>query len=325
MTFSLLRPLRKAILRSVPKAKGTDQKVVTTVVQGFRATLEDDRFDVLVARLNEVEADWRGFAYEGVGLGFAVFDYFLPWRKRLQAFVSGPGAPYIIPLYIGAGLALGRIGGRRIEWFMTRLENPAFRWMVVDGYGFYKGFFSRHRYLEEKVVPGHLSPYARRVFDQGLGRSIWFATGENVDQVITTIASFPEARQADLWSGAGFACAYAGSPMERQGLEMLCRAAGPYMSQLALAGALAAKRRYGFGHVTPHTELACQVFCGLSGEMAAHIANNALENLPIEGVQSSHQIWRERIEAQFVTLVANTIQSEMDGVQIKYPTEKSAK
>jgi hypothetical protein len=281
-------------------------------MQGFRATLEDDRFEVLVAQLNELEADWRGFAYEGVGLGFAVFDYFLPWRKRLQAFVRGPGAPYIIPVYIGAGLAIGRIGGVWLEWFVARLENPVFRWMVVDGYGFYKGFFARRRYLEEKVVPAHLSPYARRVFDQGLGRSIWFATGENVDQVITTIAAFPEARQADLWSGAGFACAYAGSPMKRKGLETLRTAAGPYWSQLALAGALAAKRRHGFGHITPHTELACQVFCGLSGEMAAHIANDALEKLPTDGVESPHKVWREMIEAQFVMRIANEISGEIE-------------
>lgn len=316
MTFSLLRFLRKSILRSVPKAKGTDQKVVTIVVQGFRATLEDDRFEVLVPRLNEVEADWRGFAYEGVGLGFALFDYFLPWRRRLQAFVRGPGAPYIIPIYIGAGLALGRLvgrrGGRQLERFVARLEHPVFRWMVVDGYGFYKGFFSRQRYLEEKVVPSHLSPYGHRVFDQGLGRSIWFANGENVDQVTTMIAAFPEARQADLWSGAGFACAYAGSPMERKALETLRTSAGPYRSQLALAGALAAKRRHGFGHITPHTELACWVFCGLSGEMAAGIANDALENIPADGAEPPPKIWRERIESRFAMLAENEIHSEID-------------
>lgn len=304
MAFSLLKPLRKAILRSVPEAEGSDQKVMTVVMQGFRLTLEDDRFDVLVTQLNKVEADWRGFAYEGVGLGFTVFDYFLPWRKRLQAFVSGPGAPYIIPIYIGVGLAIGRIGGWWLEWFAARLEHPVFRWMVIDGYGFYKGFFSRQRYLEQQEIPAHLSLYARRVFDQGLGRSIWFARGEKVDQVAATIAAFPESRQADLWSGAGFACAYAGSPMERQELEALQTAAGLYKRQLALAGALAAKRRYGFGHVTPHTELACQVFCGLSGEAAARIANEALANLSPSGCISPHKLWRERIEEQFDGAIA---------------------
>src|SRR5258708_6102093 len=182
MTYSLLRQLRKSLVNALPKVTGSNQRVFTTVMQGLRATLEDSRFDVLVLRLSEIEPEWRGFAYEGAGCAFAIFDSVLPWRKRLQAFVHGPGAPYIIPVYIGAGLALARFHSRRPERFLARLENPAFRWMVADGYGFAKGYFSQQRHIEEKVVPAHLSSYGRRVFDQGLGRSIWFIGGENVER-----------------------------------------------------------------------------------------------------------------------------------------------
>jgi hypothetical protein len=299
MSFSVGRAIRRALLRTVPRASGSDQRVVTTVISGFRATLEDDRFGPLVARLNEVEEDWRGFAYEGVGLGLTVFDYILPWRKHLQAFVAGPGSPYIIPIYIGAGLAFGRLGGRRIEWFVGRLAHPVFRWMVVDGYGFYLGFFARQRFLVERREPGHLSGYAPHVFDQGMGRSIWFACAEDVARVSALIATFPRRRQADLWAGAAFACAYAGSPLAREGLEHLCVAAGPYRSQLAVAGTLAAKRRHGFGHLTAHTELACQVFCGLSGAQAASVANEALVGIPAAADASPYQIWRQRIARYF--------------------------
>ncbi len=299
MSFSPLRWLRKAILRTVPKASGSDQRVVTTVMRGFRAALEDDRFAALVARMNEIEPDWRGFAYEGVGLGLTVLDSMLPWRKRLQAFVAGPGADYIIPIYIGAGLAFGRFGGRRIMWFIRRLDHPVFRWMVIDGYGFYRGFFARQRFLIEQEEPRNLIGYTRQVFDQGLGRSIWFANEENVERVVAMIASFPETRRADLWAGASFACAYAGSSMTREALERLRTAAAPYQAQLALAGTLAAKRRHGFGHLTPHTELACQVFCGLSGEMAAKVANDALENIPFAEDASPYRIWRQRILMRF--------------------------
>lgn len=299
MTFSPLRWLRKAILRTVPKSSGSDQRVVTTVMQGFRATLEDDRFEVLMSRLNEVEEDWRGFAYEGVGLGLTVFDYFMPWRKSLQAFVARSNEAYHIPIYIGAGLAFGRLGGRRIEWFVRRLAHPVLRWMVVDGYGFYRGFFSRQRFLIEQTEPKDLTGYARHVFDQGMGRSIWFANGEDLERVVAMIASFPEARRADLWAGASFACAYAGSPMTRKALERMRVAAFPYQAQLAVAGTLAAKRRHSFGHLTPHTELACQVFCDLPGEMGARIANKALENIPFAEDASPYRIWRQRIVAHF--------------------------
>jgi enediyne biosynthesis protein E3 len=188
---------------------------------------------------------------------------------------------------------------RRIEHFLQQQEHPVFRWMVMDGYGFYKGFFSQQLYIDQQRIPANLSPYARHVFDQGLGRGIWFAKGENIEQVITTIAAFPEARRADLWNGASFACAYAGSPLERESFERLWEEAGPYSLQLSLAGALAAKRRLGLGHLMPHTELACQVFCSLSAEMAAGVANDSLKNLPPETTAPLHKIWRERIATYF--------------------------
>lgn len=315
MTFSLLRQLRKFIVHALPK--GSNQEPIQVIKQGFLAVLEDDRFEVLVPQLNEVDIDWRGFVYEGAGLGFGIFDHFFPRGRRIQAFVQGPGASYIIPVYIGAGLALSYLHSKQPERFLARLENPTFRWMVLDGYGFHKGYFSQRHFLQEKMVPAHLSPYAHRVFDQGLGRSIWFANGENVDQVVAMIATFPETRRADLWSGVGSACSYAGTPMEPLAIEALRTKAGLYKSQLALGAALAANRRYGFGHITSHTELACQIFCGLTGEVAAHLVNNSLENLPTDGVTSLHKIWRERIEARLAELTSNKIPDEMGTIQEK--------
>lgn len=303
MTFSPLRRFRKFMVRALPSVTGSNQKVFATVMQGLRATLEDSRFDMLVSRINEIEPEWRGFAYEGAGVGLVIFDYLLPWKRRLPAFVRGPGSPYTIPIYIGAGLALARFNSRRPEKFLTRLENSAFHWMVIDGYGFAKGYFAQQRHIQEQVVPDHLSAYGHRVFDQGLGRSIWFVCGEHVEQVAETIARFPEARQADLWSGAAFACTYAGSAIERQELERMVTMAGPYRLQLAVAAALAAKRRHGLGHITPHTEMSCQVLSGLSGEQAAFIADQALESLPTTSTEALHKIWRERIQARLAAML----------------------
>ncbi|MBV9787250.1 MAG: DUF1702 family protein [Chloroflexi bacterium] len=52
--------------------------------------------------------------------------------------------------------------------------------------------------LEEKTFPEHLSPYARRIFDQGWGRAIWYSTGADVTRVAALLSAFPEARQPDL-------------------------------------------------------------------------------------------------------------------------------
>lgn len=295
--FYLLPRLRKSILSALPEKTGSDNQVVAAVMRGFRLTLEDSRFEELVPRLNTIDVDDRGFAYEGAGVGLTVLDFFSPWRKRFPAFVREIEDQYLIPVYIGAGLALGRMHSRQSERFVQQQEHPVFRWMVMDGFGFYKGFYSQQRYIDQQRIPANLSPYARHVFDQGLGRGIWFAKGEHVERVAGTIAAFPEARRADLWSGASFACAYAGKPLQRESYERLREAAAPYASQLSLAGSLAAKRRLGLGHITPHTDLACRVFCGLSAEEAAGVANTILNNLPPETTIPLHKVWRERIAA----------------------------
>src|SRR5262249_41509605 len=150
------------------------------------------------------------------------------WKNRFMAFTNGPGALYIHPLHIGAGLTLAKLH-KQPERYLAHLD-PFLCWLALDGYGFYKATFSRQRTVEEKAVPVHLSDYARCVFDQGIGRSLWFTKGENVGRITATLARFSQARQADLWAGVGFACSYAGGVLDRTVLEALQTAAGSYSS-----------------------------------------------------------------------------------------------
>jgi hypothetical protein len=272
------------------------QPVAHSLVEGYHATLEDSRFEVLVPRLNAMEPELHGFAYEGAGMGIAALDCIAPWKKRLNAFVDGPAAPHIYPTYVGVGLALARLH-RQPERFLSQLD-PLLGWVIVDGYGFHEGFFARRRYVDQRAVPTHLSPYARRIFDQGLGRCIWFSCGAVVELVTATIAPFAKARHADLWSGVGLACAYAGGA-DREALEALLKVAHPYKSQLARGAAVAAKGRQQAGNTATHTELACELFCGLTSSQAAQVTDVARENLPVNGREPVYEIWRQRILASF--------------------------
>ncbi len=272
------------------------QPVAHALVQGYHATLEESRFEVLVPRLEAVEAGLQGFAYEGAGMGLAALDILAPWKNRIRSFVEGPGAPHIYPIYVGVGLALARLR-RQPERFITGLD-PLLRWVVVDGYGFHEAFFAWQRTVERQVTPACFSRYACRLFDQGLGRGIWFASGALVDRVVMTIATFPSTRQADLWSGVGLACAYAGG-VNRTEIESLLTAAGSYRLQLARGAAVAAKGRQQAGNPAPHTDLACQVFCGVSSEQAAHIIDETREGLPVDGAEPAYEIWRQRTQAHF--------------------------
>ncbi|MBV9692018.1 MAG: DUF1702 family protein [Ktedonobacteraceae bacterium] len=312
-------PFGKALFNRPEFAKEASQRfesVAYALVEGYHVTLEDGRFEVFMPRLDAAKPELRGFAYEGAGMGLMLLDSLVPWKKHLQAFANGPGAAYIPLLYIGAGLALAKLR-RQPERFLTQLD-PVMRWFIIDGYGFYEGFFSYHHTVEEHAVSTKLSAYAHRIFDQGLGRSIWFSSGALVDRVAETIAAFPSSRRVDLWSGVGLASAYAGG-VGRIELEALREAAGPYTSQLARGAAIAARGRLQVGCSASHTDLACEVFCGLSSKMAAHIADVALQNLPTDSVEPAYEIWRQRLATQFAVPADREIKSEAHIVPQKEP------
>lgn len=299
--------LRKSFLKGVPReatafkrgSTGASQHIGTifsTVIGSYHMTLEDSRLETLVPQLELIDAELRGFAYQGAALGLMQLDLMFPWKKRLPAFLTGPASPYIYPVYMGAGVAMARIG-KIPEPFLIQLD-PVLKWLVIDGYGWHYGIFSRRLALEEKTFPEHLSPYARRIFDQGLGRAIWYSTGADVTRVAALLSAFPEARQPDLWIGVGFACAYAGGA-ERSAIEALTQLAEPYRLKLVVGAAIAAKGRQRAGNLVPHTNTACEILCGISSEAAAHITDVALQGLPANKREPAYEIWRQRIEAHF--------------------------
>jgi hypothetical protein len=170
------------------------------------------------------------------------------------------------------------------------------RWLTVDGYGFHQGYFDWPRYIKQQARPPQLSGYACRVFDQGLGRSLWFVEGADVTRIPQTVATIPPTRHADLWSGVGLACAYAGGVDESQ-IMHLRTAAGSHQLCLAQGAAFAAKARQRANNPANHTALACEVLCSLSSDAAARLTDDALRDLPADGVEPAYEVWRQRIQA----------------------------
>ena len=274
--------------------------VVRTVTKGCQLTLQNSKFETLVVRLDAFDPELRGFAYEGAGIGLAALDCLLPWKNRTRAFLDGPGSAFIYAVPLGAGMALARLH-RKPEQFLKRLD-PVLGWLIIDGYGFHEGFFAQQRTVARQQIPAHLSAYGRRVFDQGLGRSIWFSEETNVARVAATIAAFSEERQADLWRGVGLACGYTGGA-ERTVIETLQVAAGSYRSQLALGVAIAANARHSVGNPSPTADLASEVVWGLPSQTISRMVDAARENLPAgTRVEPAYEVWRQRIEAQFALL-----------------------
>ncbi len=175
-------------------------------------------------------------------MALALLDALLPGRRdRLARLLAGPGAAHAYIIHVGAGWILARLP-LAPERLLARLGDPVLRWLALDGYGFHEGYFRWPRSVERQEVPRKLRGYARRGFDQGLGRSLWFVDGADVRLIPRTIGRFPDDRQSDLWSGVGLACAYAGG-RSRSEIEALRQAAGPHRPSLAQGAAFAAKAR----------------------------------------------------------------------------------
>jgi hypothetical protein len=303
-TFPKMAAERFGAQEDMDKIWLTFEPVARTLVDTFYTTLNDPRRSVLVPHLESIAPELRGIAYEGAGMGLMLLDSLFPYRKRLPAFIHGPGAPYRCLVYIGAGLVLPRVPIKPSR-FLAR-QDPFLRWLVMDGYGFYEGFFSWRDVVERHIPPRKIRGYAARAFDQGVGRSLWFSTGANVERIIGTIEAFPAYRQGDLWSGIGVACAYAAGVMDRDAIVTLLDAAGPHRSSLAVGSAVASIFREQSGQAAPHTDLACEVVWGTDAAAVAATAHDASRGLDHRDPEPAFERWRKRIGEAWLRTPVNS-------------------
>jgi hypothetical protein len=295
---------RRGFIAREEKARQRLEQIGVTFLSGYHAALEESEFESLAQRLAAINAELRGFAFEGAAMGLALLDCFTPWRKdRWHTFTERFAEPHIYMMHVGLGWALARLR-RSVTPYLAQLE-PLLGWLAIDGYGFHEGYFSWPRYIERRAIPDRLVGYERRVFDQGLGRSIWFVKGADVAAIASAINAFPSARRNDLWSGAGLACAYAGG-CGWSTVESLRTTAGGHLPALAQGVAFAAKTRQRAANLTPHTETICRLICGHSAEETAAITDAALEDLREEDGLPAYEIWRRRIQNTFALGVTRT-------------------
>jgi hypothetical protein len=293
-----------------PEVRDRLEGVAQCFVRGYHAALES-ALPELAGRLDAEQPAARGWAYEGAAMALTILDVVTFQPTRLPALLAGPGDAHVYIIHVGAGWTLARLP-LPVSALLRRLD-PLLGWLAVDGYGFHEGFFHAARSVAGQEIPRKVKGYARRAFDQGLGRSLWFVEGAHPERIAAAIGAFPAARRPDLWSGVGLACAYAGG-RGRDGLETLRRAAAPWQRELAQGAAFAAAARRRAGNPTADaadaadaadtadTELACQVLCGMSLENAAAVCIEAERDLPVVPPAAevpAFEVWRRRIQERF--------------------------
>ncbi|MET8144901.1 DUF1702 family protein [Sphaerisporangium sp. NPDC005288] len=285
------------------------EAIPRAVICGFEWGIDArDQWEV-ERRLELVDQEHRGFAYEGATMAFTVLDAMAGGRgHRTRDLLLGPGQPHIFLTYIGIGFAMARLPRPLWKKVMPDLSGsayyPTMSWLAVDGYGFDRAYFETPRWVDQQRVP---APYAwegdpeyfLRAVDQGIGRALWFIHGGNVPGIASRVEGFAAHRRADLWSGVGLAATFAGGSTP-EGLAALRHAAGEYRPELAQGVVFAAKARDFSGFVPEHTEAATSVLAELSMEAAVALADaTAVEAGP--GAVPAYELWRRAVRAHFVT------------------------
>ena len=283
------------------------EAIPQAVICGFEWGIDARSLWELERRLDLVEPEQRGFAYEGATMAFTVRDAMPGRGGRTAELLRGPGQPHIFLTYIGIGFAMARLP--RVLWkkVLPDLTGtpyfPTMSWLAVDGYGFDRAYFDTKRVVDEQRRPDPYPwdgapDYFPRAVDQGIGRALWFIHGAQVTDVAAGVRRFASGRRADLWSGVGLAAAFAGG-CPPDDLGQLRRLAGDDDGELAQGSVFAAKARDYAGFVPPHSDDAVGELTGLSVGAAVALADAVAVDESAGGTTPAYEIWRQRIRAHF--------------------------
>jgi|SRR5579872_1559937 len=266
------------------------ERVGETFLEGYHLALCDRGSDSIAAELQKVDPEFRGFGFEGAAMGLDILDQLKPWKAcRIDDLLRKAGRPHMYMVHVGVGWSMARWRAG-ITRRLSRLD-PLLRWLALDGFGFHEGYFNWAHYVSGGSASRIIDGYGKRVFDQGLGRSLWFVAGADPDYIVSIIQRFHGTRRNDLWSGVGLACTYAGGA-ERGAVEALRLAVGPSWAHLAQGAAFAAAARHRAGNVNAKAELNCRLLSGLSVQAAAEICDRASQNLESDNGTPAYEIWR---------------------------------
>ncbi|WP_412543684.1 DUF1702 family protein [Longispora sp. K20-0274] len=290
-----------------PEARDLLETVGRSFLTGYAYAAEAKEAVDAEERLEDIPRRFKGFAYEGAAMGFAIREGLPIGGRGLTAdFLAGRGDDHIYMVYVGVGWAMARLP--RFRWTTLYAPDPLLKWLILDGYGFHQAYFKTDKYVHQQYQEaGFPWPadgdqwYANRVIDQGIGRAMWFVGGTDAALVTKMFDKFPAERRGDLYSGAGLAATYAGGADETE-LRAFWDYAEGYRPQVAQGSAFAAGARVRADLVVPHNDVATRVFCGMTPQEAKEVTDDALVDLPVDGEVPSWEVWRQRIASRFVSL-----------------------
>lgn len=279
-----------------PEISARIETIGSSFATGYNCAIACGNLEPLVRILESVPLGERGFAYEGAAMGLAITDWMTPGRAMFERFLAGSANHHEYMLWVGLGWSFARLPISPLP-ALSRFCSVN-KWLALDGYGFHHGYFGWQRSVVQQKRPRSMIGDAANVFDQGLGRSLWFVRGANPKAIAATITTFESDRAADLWAGIGLAAAYAGG-VDRSVLAELKHLAASHFPSLAQGIVFAAEARRRAGNPVSHSETSCEEVLGMTLAKAADIAT---ECIPRCGHDiAAYQKWRTDIQSHFIS------------------------
>lgn len=239
------------------------------------------------------ELQYLGVFLEGNAMGLALSDHLTPAKhKRWNTLRSEIEARHPYEIHTALGMALGLFGGK-VE--TTDSVTSLWQWFVVDGLGFQQGLLHPDKFIERRIrTRRSLCVQGSKVFDQGLGRSIWFQAAGDIQRTCEAIEKFEQERQSDLWVGIGVAVSHVGNLPEAS-ITYLRARANKHATNFAVGTVIGAHVRHLNGTGNGVSDAACRIAAGVSAEEASNIVEDAYAAVNGSTTNDIHIRWQETI------------------------------
>ena len=246
-------------------------------------------------QLDNYEIEFRSIAYEATSMCIALEDLKNGNElNRWHDFLNENSA-HATQIHVGLGWALAQNEISPIE-FLQQLE-PVFGYRVLDGYGYYEGFFRRRKSILNQQQPQWNDSTATGAYDQGLGRSLWYIHNGEIDAAKHALEKFPVERHKDLWRGLGIAIAYVGGCNEKMLREVFIQS-GSYKTQLVGGAMMALVSRDYANYISDDTALVCKIWQNKTPEEIIMLNESLRSGLDLKA-KDVYKKWIEEIEKIF--------------------------
>jgi enediyne biosynthesis protein E3 len=210
-----------------------------------------DNIDALIGYLENTETEFRSIAYESASMAIALKE--LKNNEGLNTWLyykNGPALAHKAQVHVGLGWAIAKLNLPFLA-VVNKIDTSLY-YRVADGCGYYDGSFRHKQTIMNRQLPGYIPNATMSMYDQGVGRSLWYTCSADINKICSMINSFPAVRQASLWRGIGIAVAYVGG-CDDDTLKILLQYAATNRIQLTYGAALALGSRIEANTLTKDT------------------------------------------------------------------------